>query len=263
MPSPKTALAIAASLALIGCIASTLPEQSINTEKANHLKLQEITSNGKNYLVTIIDPDLYQFNILENAAPPDSLSIKESMEKIQATAAFNGSFYDKQFHPLGLLISSGKLIFPFTKSQLMNGIFTIDQDQNAKLYSDQEFQENQSALLPKISFAIQAGPILIDRDGKIAIDQSNNIKAGRTAIGLDQDNNIVLIMLRQSLLNQDNSQTLYDFAKTISSSKEFSNLGLHSVINLDGGNSSGLAINDRYFPELEKVQHVITVSPIL
>jgi uncharacterized protein YigE (DUF2233 family) len=262
MPSKKIALTILASLALIGCLATTIPTPDSENPSTDQIAFQEISVDSKHYLVATIDPDLFQLNIVENSPPPESLSIKKIQEENKAVMAFNGSFYAEDFRPLGLLVSSGKLIFPFTKSQLMNGVFTIDQDQNATLYTDQEFQDQQTELLPTISFAIQAGPILIDRESKIAIDKKNNIKAGRTALGLDKDNNIVLIMLRQSLLNQENAQTLYDFTETVSSAKQFSNLGLHSLINLDGGNSSGVAINDRYFPELEKVQHIITVSKI-
>jgi uncharacterized protein YigE (DUF2233 family) len=249
------------SLTLVGCLASSISQTNNQATKTGlNIPLQEITINKKTYLIATIDPDIFQLTIFENNRAPDSLSIKQAKENTKSQLAFNGSFYDKEFMPLGLLISKGKLLYPLTKSQLMNGVLTINQKKTPSLYSSQEFQDKQSTLLPEIDFAIQAGPILLDNQGKIAVDKNNSKNAGRTAIGLDKEGKIILIMLRQTLLNHENTQTLYDFAQTISSSQEFTNLGLNSVINLDGGNSSGLAVTDKYFPELEKVQNIILVN---
>jgi len=261
MPPLKTTITILTSLTLVGCIASSISQTNNQPNKTGvNIPIQEISINKKNYLITTIDPDIFQLTIFQNNPPPDSLNIKQAKENTKSELAFNGSFYNKEFTPLGLLISKGKLLYPLTKSQLMNGVLIIDQKKIPSLFSSQEFQDKQNQLLPEIDFAIQAGPILLDDQGKVTIDKTNSKNAGRTAIGLDKEGQIVLIMLRQTLLNHENTQTLYDFAQTISTTPEFTNLGLHSVINLDGGNSSGLASTDKYFPELEKVQNIILVD---
>ena len=262
MLSLKTTLTILMSLTLVGCLASSISQTNNQSPKTGfNIPIQEITINKKTYLVATINPDIFQLTIFENNQSPDSLNIKQVKENTKSELAFNGSFYNKEFTPLGLLISKGKLLYPLTKSQLMNGVLTINQKNTPSLFTSQEFQDKQKTLLPEIDFAIQAGPILLDAQGKIMIDKSNSKNAGRTAMGLDKEGKIILIMLRQTLLNHENTQTLYDFAQTISTSPEFTNLGLNSVINLDGGNSSGLAGKDKYFPELEKVQNIILVNP--
>jgi uncharacterized protein YigE (DUF2233 family) len=257
MPSKKIFPIICASLILAGCLAGTLPDPRHSDNSGQAVTLQEMKIEGKNFLVATIDPTYYQLQIVENSPPPDSKSIKDIHDEHSSVLSFNGSFFDPDFHPLGLLISDGKLIFPLNKSDLMNGIMTIDQKGSPQLLSYQDFQDRQTGLLPTLAFAIQSGPILIDRTGKIIADKQNKILAGRTALGLDKDSNLVMIMLRQSLLDHENALTLYDFANLVNSSKELAPLGITSLINLDGGNSSGLAFRDEYYPELEKVQNVI------
>ncbi len=257
MPSKKLFPVICACLILAGCLAGTLPDARPPVNNDQHLSLRELKIAGKNFLVATIDPNDYQLQIVENLAPPDTKSIREIHQETSSLLSFNGSFFDQEFHPLGLLVSNDRLVFPLTKSELMNGILTMDQKGVPRLLTYDEFEDQQTSLLPTLNFAIQSGPILIDQTGKVVADQKNNKKAGRTAIGLDKDSNLVVIILRQSLLDHDNALTLFDFANLVNTSAEFAPLGISSLLNLDGGNSSGLAYLDEYYPELEKVQNII------
>jgi len=244
-------------LAVAGCTAGS-PENAAAPGQNDHpITIKQITSGNKGFLLATIDPSLYQLKIIVNTPPPDSKNIQILHQENHSLLTFNGSFFDQNFKPLGMLVSEGKLIFPLTKSDLMNGVFTINHKGQPQLFDYSNFQDKQEQLLPAIDFAIQSGPILIDDKGAIVVDRKNLKTAGRTAIGLDKSNNIVVIMLRQSLLDETNALSLYDFADTLLTAREFSDLGIHSLINLDGGTSSGLAVNDQYFPELEKVQNVI------
>lgn len=251
-----------ASVILAGCLAGTLEDTRPTTSIAEQRpSIEKINIEGKNYFIGKIDSTYNQLRIAENTPPPNSKSIKQIHEDTGSVMSFNGSFFSTEFEPLGLLISEGKLIFPAHKSQLMNGVFLITNKGQPKTINYSDFLEEQEILLPEIDFAIQSGPILINQKGQVIADKENNKKAGRTAIGLSKTNEIIVIILRQSLLDRDNSLTLFDFANTLSESKELNELGLHSVVNLDGGNSSGIATNDEYYPELEKVQNIVITIP--
>jgi uncharacterized protein YigE (DUF2233 family) len=248
-------ITVLASIFLVGCL-STLSDPRPNQDNPG-ITLEEISINKKNLLLAKIDLNKHQLQIVENAPSPDQKNINQIHQENQSLLSFNGSFFSPEFRPLGLLVSDGKAVAPLTRSGLMNGIMTIDLKGNPRLYGYEEFQTQQSELSPGLSFAIQSGPILIDSQGNVVADRKNKTLAGRTALGLDHDNNLVLIMMRQSLLNRDNALSLYDFANLVSTSRELSGLGIHSLLNLDGGNSSGLAFGKDYYPELEKVQNVI------
>jgi uncharacterized protein YigE (DUF2233 family) len=250
------------SVILAGCIASTLQDTRPDTSPSAHLPtLDQIEIDGKKFHIGKIDTSYNQLKIVENSPAPNSKSIKEIHIENNSTMSFNGSFFSPDFKPLGLLISESKLIFPAQKSSLMDGIFIINNKGQPQVLEYDKFQKQQETLLPNIDFAIQSGPILINQKGQIIADKKNTKKAGRTALALSKNNEIIVIILRQSLLDRENSLTLYDFAQLISNSPKLSDLELHSVINLDGGNSSGIATKNNYSPELEKVQNIIITVP--
>lgn len=250
--------AILAITALISGCQFNLKEIKSNHEVQAELPIGisylEKTIDEKTLQIVTIDPQKYQLSIVENEAPPDSKSLQKIHQGKHSLVTFNGSFFDEDFRPTGLLISSSKEISAYRKGKLINGIFAIDQKGLPKLYSAEKFNnQNQS-------FAIQNGPILLDEQAQVVVDKDLNRSAGRTVLGINKDNQIVLVLLRQSLLNQDNEMTLTDFASLLANNEYFRTIGLHSVLNLDGGPSTGLAIQDKYFPELSKVQNVIITT---
>lgn len=253
-------LAIAATLLLSACTLAAPVE--IPDQPTDHLIFEQISSSNqenssKKFLLARINPAKYQLEIIENLPDPDSKSIQEIHQENNSLLSFNGTYYTEDFQPTGLLISQGKPLYPLVKGELINGIFTIDQNAQPKLYTYQEFQDAQADLIPQLDFAVQSGPILIDPSGEIIVSPDNKVEAGRTILGLDNDNQIIVIELRQTLLDSKNKLPLYQLAELLKNDEAFQELGLHSVINLDGGRSSGMAFQDQYFPEYEQVQNII------
>lgn len=257
MFSRKLFYILGSSLILVGCIAETFDDPRPVDEASQLPSLEQLKLNDKNLLLARFDPTKFQLRIVENHSQADAKSIEEIHREKNSVLSFNGSFFSPDYQPLGLLVSEGTLLSPLSKSELMNGIFTINQKGQPMLFDFDSFQKKQTELLPKLDFAIQSGPTLLDQEGKVVIDKKNTIKAGRTALGLDKDNNMVLLMMRQSLLDHNNALTLYEFAELASTQPQLIDLGIHSLINLDGGNSSGLASGEAYFPELANVQNVV------
>lgn len=208
----------------------------------------------KALVIAVIDPKQYNFAIYQNLTNETAKTIKEIHTEENSLLTFNGGFFTENFQPTGLLISNGETLRETSQAKLLNGIFTIDKNGNATLIKQAE--ENTE----NYTFAIQSGPILIDETGEIAIKNESTDSASRTAIGLNKDGKIVLIVLKQSLLNMDNKITLYQFAKLLKESPQLQELNLHGVLNLDGGTSSGIMIDDRYYAEMVKVQNIITVK---
>jgi uncharacterized protein YigE (DUF2233 family) len=209
----------------------------------------------KDFFVVRIDPERYSFEIYQNPDKDSALTIKEIHETTGSLLTVNGGFFTEDFKPTGLLISKGERIRAASSADLLDGIFAVDSSGNARLFGNtSEIDEKE------YPFAVQNGPVLLDEKGKIMFDKETGKTASRTAIGLDKDGNVTLIILKPSLLDPDNHITLYGFAKMLKESAGFAELGLHSVLNLDGGPSTGLMIDKQYFPELDSVQNVIIVK---
>ncbi len=215
------------------------------------------TSDGKkpsslNFFLVRALPEKFVFQIYQNKNAEKT--IQEIHKATGSVLTVNGSFFDENFRTIGLLISEGKKLHHFSKAKLLNGIFALDKNNKARLYhpahdiSEKDF-----------SFAIQNGPVLIDQNGNIKIGYKNNQKASRTAIGLDKNENVIIIAVKQSLFNSENAVSLSQFARLLQQAPELKTLGLHSVLNLDGGASTGIMIDNHYLPELNTVSNVITV----
>lgn len=228
----------------------------------NNLSFQEINIEGRHFYLAKFSPQLFNLKIFQNTDTNNRKSIKEVHQQQKSRLTLNGGFYDESFQPMGYLTSEGKNLSTGLKSNLLNGVFTIDNLHQPKLYSYTDFKKLTPEELAKLDFALQTGPILLDQNSQIKVDPQNKIKANRSMIGIDKDNNLIVIIMRQTLFDQEKEITLFDLATILQNQTEFKDLGLHSTINLDGGPSTGLAVDNQYFPELQKVQNIITVTPI-
>lgn len=209
----------------------------------------------KEFMIVKIDPKRFSFEVFENKDQDDAKNIREIHEKEQSVFTFNGSFFSEDFQPIAFLKSNGKVLHKISKADLVNGIFAVFNDGKAKLYETEKFKDSS-----KITFAIQNGPVLLDEQGKVQILSDSGKMAGRTAIGLDKDGHIIIIVLQQSFLHSNNTITLYQFAHLLKEAPVFGDLQFHSFLNLDGGPSTGMMIKKSYYPELSTIQNVITVK---
>lgn len=222
--------------------------------KEIHLE-STIQHKQKDIIVVTIDPKKFTFEIYENSSSEEAKTIKEIGEETGAQLTFNGGFFTEKFKPTGLLLSKGKKLRDISNAGLLEGVFTIAENGQAELLDQKaEIKENQYL------FAIQNGPIILNNEGQININQETGKSASRTVIGIDKNQNIVVIILKQSLLNNDNTISLYELAHLLSEAPELKEMGLHSVLNLDGGVSTGIMLGEKYYPEMERVQNVILVK---
>lgn len=249
------------SLVISGC---TLPPANIGSNStpapSRGLTFETIKNSEHQLFVAVLNTAENQLEVVQNMDENNPLNIQEIHELNKSVLSFNGGFFSEDFKPSGLLISQGKELAPLVKADLLDGIFTIDENNKPKLYKYEEFKKAYPKL--KLNFAIQNGPVLIDNQGKPAISNKSIKKANRTALGISKDGQLVVIIDRESILDTNKSPTLYQFADLIMNSAELKDLGIHSVLNLDGGPSTGLAYDDQYYSELDKVQNVIIIKPL-
>ena len=260
-----TAILIILLLSISGCSENSPNAIDWNTVAPGltyaHITLnQDTTQTPKELIYVSIDPKKFKFQIYQNSDPKKSKTLKTIQEETKSMLAFNGSFFDANFKPLGLLISSGKELHPISPSELSNGIFTIDKNGDSELTSLQNSEENKQI---EPDFAIQNGPILLNQKGKIMFPKETGKTASRTLIGKDKNGNVIVIVLHQSLFQANNTMTLFEIANLLKNAPELKDFGLTSVLNLDGGPSTGIFINNENFTETGAIQNAVTVSAII
>ncbi len=234
---------------------------NINWQTINkNIQTTTITTNKNTIFIIKIKPNTHTFAIYQNKTKDTAKTLKEIKKITKADIVLNGSFFTKQFTPTGLLISAHKLLHKINHAHLTNGIATINDKGQYTLINIEKENPTETYLTKNYQFAIQNGPILIDKNGNIKIDNTNKKTASRTIIAKDKDENILLIFIIQSLLKINNDTTLYNITNELKNNPKLKPLKINSALNLDGGQSTGVIINDTYYPELTKIQNAITIT---
>lgn len=140
----------------------------------------------------------------------------------QALITINGGFFDRNFKSLGLRISDGKTKSPLKKISWW-GIFYI-RNERPYISSARQFQADK-----QISFAVQSGPRLLV-NGQIPPLKPG--KAERTALGINNDGQVILLVTDNAALST------MELAQLLKSPP----LNCINALNLDGGSSTQLHV---------------------
>lgn len=147
----------------------------------------------------------------------------------------NGGFFHEDYTPSGYLVVDGQRIGNRMFDQELSGLVSIQYGNlTIRDLAEQPLLEGE-----KFGHALQSFPFLI-KHGKPAVQEDSGLLARRSAIGADRTGNILLIMVPEQI-------SLYEFAQEL----ERIDIDFDMVLNLDGGPSSGLYIEE------EDYRHVI------
>lgn len=159
----------------------------------------------------------------------------DAISHLKPYAAINGTFYDKDYKPLGDIVADGKLI---NKGRYPSA-FVITKSGRASV----AWRKDASFASRGYSAALAGGPRLV-RDGKVDIDpiadgfskRALEIIATRSGVGVTKSGNIVLVV-------EGDPMTLADFAERMRAQ------GCDEAMNLDGGPACGLYFRGRTLSE--------------
>jgi len=166
-----------------------------------------------------IDPKIYRFRAVTS---PDGLDTVHRMARRERLLlAVNASFFTPEGEPLGLLIDQGKELQKLRRVDW--GVFFVTKDGKAKIVHTTEFKSD-----PNIETAIQSGPRLVVSNRPLKLKPQIG---RRTAVCIDQEGRVLLIVTEQSML-------LQNFAELLALSPGDGGLGCAYALNLDGGSST-------------------------
>ncbi|WP_373819663.1 phosphodiester glycosidase family protein [Glaesserella sp.] len=214
------------------CIQTYMPDSYIHVAK--------IDLNCKNLQVVATDPR------------DQGMSVSDFAQKYQTDVAINANFYRKDFSPIGLTITNGK-VWQKGKDTRARTFFACDAQNKCVI----EGKNKLSKTNPKWVTAISGWQYFEQKSGKFEcadrdkIGCSQDIFSGkhpRTLLGLDEKNNMLYLVVvegRQIIYRGMTLNELADLAKK---------LGLTKAINLDGGGSSAMVVNGKRISELPVLQ---------
>jgi len=201
---------------------------------------------GANYVIIDLESGKYSVEPVI-AKGPGGENFVSMMRRVRPWAAITGTFYDSNYRPQGDILINGRVVF---RGHHRQGIgFT----QSGKICF-RERKINERIDWRGCRSGIASGPRLV-RKGKVDIDvqrdgfgpAATTIKAFRCAIGATSDGKLVLCAVAKPI-------TLSTMANLMIE------LGSTDAINLDGGGSCALYVNERFSVEPRRpVSNVLAV----
>ncbi|WP_420629924.1 phosphodiester glycosidase family protein [Candidatus Leptofilum sp.] len=189
-----------------------------------------------------IDPNLLTFKIGYSPGQPKSLATWQ--EETGALIVVNGGFFTPEFVATGLIVIDGQ---PSGSSYVgFGGMITLSEGEvQVRSLVERPYQPAET-----FDYALQAFPMLV-LNGEVAYQTADFDQARRTAIGVDENGRILLILASWG------GFTLAEFSSYLAAA----DFDLVTALNLDGGTSTGLILAEppESIPAFVAVPSVITI----
>lgn len=160
-----------------------------------------------------------------------------------AMVVTNASFFTPDFRPTGLLVSNGKVLAPFVREagSAGSGVFVLEGGVPDLI--ERDAVSNRSFF--GASIALQAGPRVIERDGRPGIRKDDGATARRTVIGKDARGFVAIAVITGGS-EPWAGPSLFDLQRILGreglGATTRPELAFEFALNLDGGPSTGFDV---------------------
>ena len=224
-------------------------EEEASTDSTSLRAVTKFVSNGDNFRLHLIWPNLLRTQLLVVDNPGNLRRIDQVMREQNCLAGVNGGYFQPDMKPLGLLISDGRELNPLHRSRLVGGLLVVRRGELALLRVG-EFSPD-----PPPSQALQAGPFVVDQ-GSPVHGLEGTKRARRTVILADRSGQYGLAVVEPPL-------TLAQLGDLLTAPKILREVRVARALNLDGGSSSALWVRTRdgvmHLPERKRVRNFLCV----
>jgi exopolysaccharide biosynthesis protein len=183
---------------------------------------------GHVYAVKISDPR--KLRILVDKGHSTSLSDLE--KKYNSLVTINGSYFQENFMPSGLLKINNKIINRLNK-QGGSGVLAISNNR-IDIFHKNDFNIYKD----KYQELMQNGPLLVENKGKMGIYADDHEYSARTVIGITRDNKVLIVVADMTA-----SPSLWELASLLVKGEDQGGFDCQTALNLDGGSSTGFRLN--------------------
>lgn len=192
------------------------------------LRYEHWTSPGDNAdTVTIVRMNPKDIHLSVDYHPNQPLGIRDWMQQTHAKVLINGGYFDQNNHAEALVISNGQV--SGNTYEGFGGMLSASNNGTIQLESLHEQPYSPSEQLEQ---ATQSSPMLMVQ-GKRTQFSANAASQRRTVVAMDKQGNLLFI------ISPNDAFSLDELADLLVSS----DLSIETALNLDGGASTGLAIN--------------------
>ena len=206
-------------------------------------------------VAVFIDPAKVTIEVVLN---PD----KKPLSALAPTAKLimNAGYFTPEYRPTGLLVSNGETLSPFVSSggAAGSGVLLVE-NREVGLFRREDIK---SRGFEGADLAIQAGPRLLEADGRPGIHSDNGQHANRSFIGADARGRLMLGVVYRADSGLGGGPSLYEL-QALLLELEPHTPRVAFALNLDGGPSTGLHLRTKPaidLPESATVYSALTVQ---
>lgn len=234
-------------LLAVGCMTSTTTNSLHDPWKAvaNDIKVRIETIGDATIVLYRFPAQGYRWRVIHD---PQGKTVPEWSQGLpRAVAVVNGGYFREDNSPAGLLVTNGKRIGKNSFDPARSAVIALDGQPHIVDTKKTTFDPSRA------KNAIQSYPLLI-REGQTTLTEDSGLTARRTFVGTDAQENIYLGVV------PGEPMTLFALSRALAAL----DVKWQSVMNLDGGPSTGLVIHsgayaDQY-PSVTPVPNVIVVE---
>jgi uncharacterized protein YigE (DUF2233 family) len=147
----------------------------------------------------------------------------------------NSGYFDKDYNPIGFLLVENERLDNHISAQTETGLVVYDEGE----FELRDLGENPITGSERFDYALQTFPFII-KSGEGNISPNSTDKARRTAIGVDKNGFVYIIVSPQFFLS------LYYFMNELQNT----DIDFEYVLNLDGGTSTGIKYGYENFNQI-------------
>lgn len=146
-------------------------------------------------------------------------------QRIGGVVLVNGGFFDPEHRPLGLRVSEGEAVVPHRRADW--GVFFVAEGRPGQVHA-RDWRDREA------EFAVECGPRLVQNGEPLKLKPNLH---RRTVIGHDASGMVWLVVTRDPV-------ELNVLAQALARAPSRDGLGLVAALNLDGGPSTQLHVED-------------------
>jgi len=193
----------------------------------NESAIYPLTISGTEYAFTLTTA--YPKDVLLIPNYEKKQTVSEMIDLYKCSDAINGGFYDTNYQPLGLVISSDPNYSHNTiPSDLFNGFFIISPNEKAVITQSES---------RNTKIALQSGPILVENHEARILRLRTDEYARRSVIAITDDDSVLFISIFHEK-NESNGPLLAEMPSLMMKIASQMQIPLLSALNLDGGSAS-------------------------
>ena len=231
----KTLLAV-----LMGwCLGALLPAVAQTTEQVSPC-IAHTSKNNAHVHIVKVDLSCPSIELLGTTVGTEPTTVKNFAYRNKLSVAINASFFDPQYRPQGLVVSDGQR-WSNTRDTRQHAFLACTADNRCRIDAPNHTAEVDPEWRTVISGwqNLRGGTYVCARGASKTCYTNARAAHPRTSVGLSRDRRWLYIIVVEGRLPDFEGYTLNQLARL------YRSLGVRDAVNLDGGSSTTLVINNK------------------